>query len=113
MPARICPDCHRPHNNTSLRCSTCYQCRRLRGKRRRARRPYTPPPCGDGLCGHPATEPRLITVGLKDHSATHDTGWLFLCPACAALFDQDEDEDRTNVPIITPSRSAARGSIYC
>lgn len=107
MPARICPDCGRHHNHTAYRCTTCY----LHGGSRRRRRYYAPPSCGDGICGKPATEVRLIIVGLPDHGITQDDGWLFLCPDCAALFDAEEG--RTISPVIIPSRAAARGHVCC
>jgi len=110
MPARICPDCGRPHNHTTHLCTTCYQSRH-QSRGRRYGRHVAAPPCGDGLCGNPATEARLVTVGLRDHGVTRDSGWLFLCPSCASLFDQEEA--RPLSPVVIPSRAAARGSIYC
>ena len=105
MPARTCPDCGRRHNHTSRRCTACYQ----RGHPH-ARRKYPPPPCGDDICGQPATESRLITVGLPGHTITRDDAWLFLCPSCAALFDKDEEDHRTNYTVIIPTqRTAIRG----
>jgi hypothetical protein len=109
MPARICPTCGKHHNHTSQKCTSCYEEERQRPGRKHNRRPYAPPKCGDGKCGEPATETRLVTVGI--HGSTSDEGWLFLCPDCASLFDQLEQ--RPTAPITIPSRAAVRGSIYC
>jgi len=106
MPARTCPDCGRRHNHTSHKCTGCYERIRSSGKRTYTR-PYAPPPCGDDICGQPATETRRITVGLPGHTITQDHAWLFLCPSCAILFDQDEKEHRTNYTVIIPTHRTA------
>ena len=110
MPARICPSCKRPHNHTAVHCSTCYQYHRARGQRRTSRRRLPPPICAPGVCNNPATEARLVIVGLPDSGSTRDSGWIFLCPACAALFDQEEQRPITS---IIPAQAAARGHVYC
>lgn len=111
MPARICPDCGRPHNHTAKKCTTCYQSRHYRRGRRNARPTAVPPICAPGLCNNPATEARLVVVGMTEGRGTSDTGWLFLCPSCAALFD--EENARTINPVIIPAQTAVRGHRYC
>lgn len=110
MPARICPDCGRCHNHTAKHCTTCYQSNRYRRGRRSAN-PTSTPICAPGLCGQPATESRLVTVGTPERGNTRDTGWLFLCPDCADLFDADNA--RPIHQAIIPSSAAARGHIFC
>lgn len=117
---RICPHCQRIHTSRNNTCYRCYY-RRSRDidvnapdlrRRTRSQDPRRRPDmlCAPGLCNQPATEYRQITIG-GVRSSTQHTTILWLCPACAAL--HDAEEQRTLAAIIPTRRTTIGGVYHC